>query len=218
MDASTCPIRKNEAVQALIDLSHKYKGELTVVALGPMTNVALAILLDPHFVSNVKQFVVMGALSRGDGNFTPHCEFNVGCDPEATEILYQHCTADKLIVVPFETAVDHIIPWPVFEDVFNNSKTLAGSYLYRIWKFTKSFAPETGFLPCDAYAVAILLHPSYVTSSRVVKGHIHLTYDDHRGANVWKEDQEHANVTLVTHIDKDIFVKLLRQCADGERL
>ncbi|EEY54689.1 uncharacterized protein PITG_20035 [Phytophthora infestans T30-4] len=111
--------RRNEAVHALIDLAHKYSGELVIAAVGPLTNIALAMLLDPNFTTNVKQFVVMGGLSRGEGNHTPHAEFNVCCDPEATDIVYQHCSAKKLYVVPFETCLDNAVPWDTFDRIFH---------------------------------------------------------------------------------------------------
>ncbi|RLN92195.1 hypothetical protein BBJ28_00014616 [Nothophytophthora sp. Chile5] len=207
--------RRNEAVHALIDLAHQFSGELVVVALGPLTNVALAILLDPSFVSNVKQLVVMGGLSRGEGNQTPHSEFNVACDPEATDIVYQHCTAAKLHVVPFETCLDNALPWDTFDQIFHAEANAKSGYIRKVWKFTRAFCEHEGFLPCDAYAIAILLHPEYVKTSQKLKGCIHLAPDDKRGACIWDESclPEEANVTLVTEIDSRVFIELLHHLA-----
>ncbi|KAJ0405795.1 hypothetical protein P43SY_003645 [Pythium insidiosum] len=210
VEAAATASRKNTAVHALIDLAHRYKGELIVVALGPLTNVALAMLLDPDFVDNVKQFVIMGGLSRGEGNLTPHCEFNVGCDPEATDIVYQHCTADQLHIVPFETITDHDIPWTKFDEIFDAGKSPAAAYIKRVWAHTRKVS-QYGFMPCDAYAVAMLLHPKYVTTAKRLRGRIHLGHDEQRGNNVWVEDDENANVTVVTHVDVNIFCDLLSQ-------
>lgn len=206
--------RRNDAVHTLIELSHAHPGELVVVAIGPLTNVALAMLLDPAFAANVKQLVVMGGLSRGEGNTTPHSEFNVACDPEATTIVYEHCAADKLVVVPFETCADNTLPWETFDRVFRDADKPTAAYIRKIWHFNRSFSPG-GFLPCDAYAVAVLLHDGYVKTSKKVKGSIHLAPDERRGACVWQEDcaPQEANVTLVTEVDKDIFVQLLEKLA-----
>lgn len=212
--------RKNDAVHTLVDLAHKHKGELVVFALGPLTNLALATLIDPDFMENVKQVVVMGGTSRGEGNLTKHSEFNVGCDPEATNIVLQHSdSADKVLVLPFETSTDHALPWATFDRIFpEDAKDANSTYIRRIWSFTKAFANEFGFVPCDAYAVAILLHPEYVKTARAVKGSVHLAPDEFRGASVWTEvssdDGENqklqqANATLITEIDEDIFVQLL---------
>jgi purine nucleosidase len=208
--------RKNAAVHALSDLSHKHKGDLVVIAVGPLTNVALAMLLDPDFVDNVKRFVVMGGLSRGEGNLTPHAEFNVGCDPEATNIVYEHCTGhpEKLLVVPFETTKDCALPWSVFEELFAHKSTRISDYIHRLWSFTKSVS-RYNFMPCDAYAVAPLLHSGVITKARVLKGHIHLGLDAERGANKWSDEENRAdaNVTLITDMDTAIFTELLRRLA-----
>lgn len=212
--------RKNDAVHTLVDLAHRHKGELVVFALGPLTNVALATLIDPSFMDNVKQIVVMGGTSRGEGNLTKHAEFNVGCDPEATNIVLQHSeSADKVLVLPFETSTDHAIPWTTFDRVFpEDAKSANAAYIRRIWSFTKAFANEFGFVPCDAYAVAMLLHPEYVKTARAVRGSVHLAPDELRGASMWTEvstfdgqnqQLQQANATLVTEIDGDIFVQLL---------
>ncbi|DAZ98799.1 TPA: hypothetical protein N0F65_000955 [Lagenidium giganteum] len=207
---------KNDAVHMLIEKAREHRGELIVVALGPLTNIALAILLDPSFVSSLKLLVFMGATARGEGNSTPHAEFNVGCDPEAAEIVLQHCTADKLYVMPFETTMDHTLPWKVFDDIFDDATCKNGSYIRRICQFYKNFEPSGAFGPCDAYAVAMLLHPQFITKSRTVRGRIHLTHDDMRGANIWEDvakdnlKESTANATLVTEVDRNIFENLMR--------
>jgi purine nucleosidase len=206
--------RRNDAVHALIELGQAHAGELVVIAIGPLTNVALAMLLEPAFARNLRRLVVMGGLSRGEGNSTPHAEFNVACDPEATHIVYEHCSADQLVVVPFETCADNTLSWETFDRVFCNENKPTSAYIRKIWRFNRSFSPE-GFLPCDAYAVAVLLHDRYVTKSKRVRGAIHLAHDERRGACVWQEDctPKDANATLVTEVDKAVFVQLLENLA-----
>ncbi|GMF14855.1 unnamed protein product [Phytophthora fragariaefolia] len=215
VEASLTTARRNEAVHALIDLAHKYSGEMVIAAVGPLTNIALAILLDPDFMSDVKQLVVMGGLARGEGNHTAHAEFNVSCDPEATDIVYQHCSAKKLYVVPFETCVDSGLSWETFDQIFHEEVNAHGEYIKKIWKFTRSFCKHEGFLPCDAYAIAILLHPEYIKTAPMLKGRIHLAPDEKRGACIWNYDSppNEANVTLVTEIDTRVFEDLLRHLA-----
>ncbi|TYZ60010.1 hypothetical protein PybrP1_002201 [[Pythium] brassicae (nom. inval.)] len=227
--------RRNDAVHTLVELAQQHRGELVVIALGPLTNVALATLIDPSFVANVKQVVVMGGTSRGEGNLTKHAEFNAGCDPEATSIVLEHSgAADKVLVLPIETCTDHELSWRVFDDVFpEHSPSASAQYVRRIWGFTRAFAPNEGFVPCDAYAVALLLHPQYVKTARAVRGSVHLAPDEYRGASLWtevaaasdsggggQEQQEggvepngkktQANATLVMEIDERVFVELLR--------
>ncbi len=76
------------AALALLRLSHEHAGRLLVVALAPLTNVALAIKLDPTLPRRVARLVVMGGAVTGHGNMTPSAEFNVGFDPEAAHVVF----------------------------------------------------------------------------------------------------------------------------------
>jgi purine nucleosidase len=75
------------AVDALIAASHRHAGELELVTLGPLTNVALAVRTDPTLPSRVKRCVVMGAVADHVGNQTPVAEFNIWVDPHAAAVV-----------------------------------------------------------------------------------------------------------------------------------
>jgi len=68
----------------LIDIVMRYPGEVTILALGPMTNIALAIQKSPEIVANVKEVIAMGG-SFGENPTSP--EFNIHCDPVAANIV-----------------------------------------------------------------------------------------------------------------------------------
>ena len=76
------------AAQAILRLSHEHAGRLLLVALGPLTNLALALKLDPTLPQRVARCVVMGGAVTGHGNMTPAAEFNIGFDPEAAHIVF----------------------------------------------------------------------------------------------------------------------------------
>ena len=76
------------AVNALINAADTYSGELELVTLGPLTNVALALSLAPRIASQIKRCFIMGGTSDGYGNITPVSEFNIWVDPEAAEIVF----------------------------------------------------------------------------------------------------------------------------------
>ncbi|MGH9895861.1 MAG: nucleoside hydrolase, partial [bacterium] len=66
-------------------------GQVTILAIGPLTNIAMAMRMEPKFAPNVKQLVIMGgaiaSLPDGGGNHTPNAEFNFYVDPEAAQIV-----------------------------------------------------------------------------------------------------------------------------------
>jgi inosine-uridine nucleoside N-ribohydrolase len=79
------------AVDYLVQTVMKNPGQLTILALGPLTNIAMAMRMEPRFAGNVKQLVIMGgaiaSLPDGGGNHTPNAEFNFYVDPEAAQIV-----------------------------------------------------------------------------------------------------------------------------------
>jgi purine nucleosidase len=75
------------AVDFLIGQVSAAPGEVTLVATGPLTNVALAVRRYPPLVTQVADVVIMGG-SAGRGNTTPAAEFNIACDPEAAAIVF----------------------------------------------------------------------------------------------------------------------------------
>jgi len=81
-------VEAEHAALAILRLSHQYAGELVLVALGPLTNIALALKLDPTLPQRIKRFLAMGGAFTGHGNITPVAEFNIAFDPEAAHIVF----------------------------------------------------------------------------------------------------------------------------------
>lgn len=81
----TTDIASDDAVAALFD--ETAPGDVTVVAVGPLTNIALAIQRDPSWVSRIPRLVIMGG-STDSGNVTPYAEFNIWADPEAAAVVF----------------------------------------------------------------------------------------------------------------------------------
>lgn len=75
------------AVQALLRLSREHEGTLRIAAIGPLTNIALAVRLDPGFASRIERLEVMGGSINGRGNIIPAAEYNIYVDPEAAKIV-----------------------------------------------------------------------------------------------------------------------------------
>ena len=75
------------AVDFLAGATAAEPGQITLIAIGPLTNVALALRRYPELVSQVRNLVIMGG-SAGRGNVTPAAEFNIAADPEAAAIVF----------------------------------------------------------------------------------------------------------------------------------
>ncbi|MDO5505589.1 MAG: nucleoside hydrolase [Pseudoxanthomonas suwonensis] len=77
------------AANAIVRLAREHSGRLLLVALGPLTNLALALTLDPELPRHVDRLLVMGGAVTVHGNMTPAAEFNIGFDPEAAHIVFR---------------------------------------------------------------------------------------------------------------------------------
>ncbi len=79
---------KEHATDALIRLIRAHPGEYTLVTLGPLTNIAMALRRAPDIAKKVKQVYVMGGAACTVGNITPAAEFNIWVDPEAAHVVF----------------------------------------------------------------------------------------------------------------------------------
>jgi purine nucleosidase len=75
------------AIEYIIDTVRAAPGQITLVATGPLTNIALAVTREPRLAEWVREFVIMGG-SAGRGNVTPAAEFNIWADPEAAAVVF----------------------------------------------------------------------------------------------------------------------------------
>jgi purine nucleosidase len=81
------PVRQH-AIDFLIEQILAAPGEITLVAIGPLTNVALAIRQEPRIVETLRELIIMGGALRHEGNTTALAEFNTYVDPHAAQIVY----------------------------------------------------------------------------------------------------------------------------------
>ena len=81
-------VRNRHAVSFITDYLNAALEPVTVVATGPLTNIALALRLCPKIAGRIGEILLMGG-SMGAGNITPAAEFNMFCDPEAADIVFR---------------------------------------------------------------------------------------------------------------------------------
>lgn len=83
-------VRKAEskhAIQYIIDTLMNSDGDITLVPVGPLTNIAVAMRMQPAILPKIREIVLMGG-AYGTGNFTPSAEFNIYADPEAARVVF----------------------------------------------------------------------------------------------------------------------------------
>ncbi len=101
------PPHPQHAVDFLIEKILSAPGEYTLLAIGPLTNLAMAIRKEPKIIPAIKEIVIMGGAIRHQGNTTPLAEFNTYVDPHAAHIVYH--SGVPLTLVPLDVTYQCIL-------------------------------------------------------------------------------------------------------------
>jgi purine nucleosidase len=104
------PTRKpvqQHAVDLIIDMVLANPGEIGLVAIGPLTNIALAVRREPRIMDAVREVFIMGGAIRAGGNTTPLAEYNIYCDPHAAHIVFH--SGLPITLVPLDVTYQAIL-------------------------------------------------------------------------------------------------------------
>jgi purine nucleosidase len=85
------------AIEIMIGIIHRFAHQIEIVTLGPLTNLAIALLNDPSIAGKVKSCTIMGGIGYGHGNVTPVSEYNIWADPEAAQVVFQSGLPLKMV-------------------------------------------------------------------------------------------------------------------------
>lgn len=107
LPAAPAAITGTSAAELLISLSHAHPGELSIVAIGPLTNIALALALDPSLPTRIKDITIMGGAALVPGNVSAVAEANIGNDPEAAALTF--AAGWDLTLVPLDVTLENIL-------------------------------------------------------------------------------------------------------------
>lgn len=201
------------AALAMLRLSREAPGELTFVMLGPLTNLALALRLDPTLPQRVKRLVIMGGAVTGRGNTRVPVEFNIGFDPEAARIVFDAWPQFEL--VDWESTVRHGVAHAEF-DVWAAADHAIARFYDGISRQTRAWsAARRGeeWHSADGLAMAVVLEPQHVIEQQDRAAFVELDGVHTRGATVVDWDARTAapaNARIVLRYDRARFGAMIR--------
>lgn len=211
------PAEAEHASLALVRLARAKPGRLTLLTLGPLTNVALAIHLDPQFLTRFERIVLMAGAVHGHGNTTPAAEFNVAADPEAAQVVLNagRRVADKVWLVSWEAALDHATPFARWRDIIAGASATA-RFVQQMTGFIERSMAAFGIatIPwADPLAAAVALDPAIVLNydSRPIT--VEVGHNLARGQTIvsyLRRQNEPVTAKIVRQIDLPKFEQLLR--------
>lgn len=135
----------------------------TIVTLGPLTNLAIALAFAPHLAERIAQVVVMGGAVRSEGNATPAAEFNILCDPEAAAIVLR--SGVPLTLVPLDVTMRAVFPGEWSERLEGSGdpvERFAGGLGAHVTRIYRKYYGIDGFALHDPLAMAVAIDPSLV--------------------------------------------------------
>ena len=155
------------AVQVLLDTVHQFAGEITLVTLGPLTNVAVALRQDPSIAQAVSECIIMGGTGHGHGNVTPVAEYNFWADPEAARIVFESGMPIKM--VGWDISRKYAVLGPDDGAALREVGTPLARFCIDIQRSVQQFALTTtqldGFDLPDPIAMAVALDPTVATNT-----------------------------------------------------
>lgn len=183
-------VSEEAAAELIVRLVRENPGEVTLLPVGPLTNIAAALQMDPDIAALVKRVIVMGGAATVPGNITPVAEANIYNDPHAADAVFQ--ANWPLTMVGLDVTMNL---------VFSRSQSAAlpqvhpklGQFLAEISPFYADFYAKSrgidGLVPHDLVALFALTHPEWFLAER---GRLAVAIEGPaRGATVfWQENRD----------------------------
>lgn len=203
-----------DAVSVLIETIHRFAGNITLLALGPLTNVATALRKDPLVVSAVSECVIMGGTGQGHGNITPVGEYNFWADPEAAKIVFE--SGMPLKMVGWDISRTYAVLDPQDTAELRAIGTPLAKFCVDIQDAVKKFAMTqsklSGFDLPDPIATAIALQPEVATETKPLYVAIETQSELCRGQSVVDHNailDREPNVEVVLKASRELFWDML---------
>lgn len=202
------------AVKFIIDTLMESDGDITLVPVGPLSNIAVAMRMEPAIVPKIREIVLMGG-AYGTGNTTPSAEFNIYADPEAARVVF---TSGVPIVM---MGLDLTNQTACTQDVIHRMESVgneAGKLFADIMNFTFKTQSEAyglaGGPVHDATCIGYLIDPGCITTKDMYVV-VDVNEGPCYGRTVCDElgvTKKAPNVRVGTGIDTDRFWDLVEEC------
>lgn len=202
--------------EALVTAGQRFDGaEAVLLALGPLTNLAMAVEIDPDLLTRFDQVLIMGTATDGLGNITTDAEFNTWVDPEAAAAVFG--APGHLTVVGWQACRTSSLIEPELHDRIVERPTPFGSFLLETTADLRRFSKELGsdsYDLADVLTVAILLNPDLAAERST--GRI-MVDDDRRGLTTLVPVEDgFGTATVVESADQRGFAEMVAALAvDG---
>jgi len=203
---------EKSAWDTIYEESQSCNGELQLICLGPLTNIAITLIKYPDIKEKIKGITIMGG-SCYLGNTTPSAEFNIYVDPEAADIVFK--SGIPITMVGLDATHKSQINEREIEDILsirNKISEAMEGLLYSNLSFRKEFSGLEGAIIHDAVAVAAVIEPTLIKKESyyvVVEILGELTYG-RTVVDINRVTNNTPNTDVALDIDRERFVQILK--------
>ncbi len=207
--------KEENGIKFIVDtIMNSKKDEITLIATGPLTNIATALLIESNLAKRVKELILMGGAfgltPYGIGNATPVSEFNFYTDPEAAKIVFE--SGIPITAVGLDVTTD---PQAIITKEIHEEMTKSSSEIHQFAaKIMKNLVERFGYMQLhDPMAIAMAIDPSFFKTSKYYVT-IATNDDDTRGQAIvekreWlpEEFKKKPNANIANWVDGPRFLK-----------
>lgn len=209
----TMPLQEEHAVDFITrTLMDNPEGSITLCTLGPLTNVALALVREPRIAPRIREIVMMGGGFFEGGNTTPTAEFNIYVDPHAADVVFR--SGIPIVMMPLDVTHQALTSASRIA-AFRNLGTPVGTATAEMLAFFERFDEEKygtdGGPLHDPCVIAYLLKPE-LFSGRYCNVAVETSSELTMGMTVvdwWGVTKRKKNALVMRHIDDEAFFALL---------
>lgn len=208
-------LQDQHAVDYLVEtLMARPAGTITLCTLGPLTNIALALVREPRIASRIKQIVAMGGGYFEGGNVTPAAEFNIYVDPHAARLVFE--AGIPLTLIPLDCthqALTTAKRVEAFRAMNNKSGPATAAMLDFFERFDENKYGTDGGPLHDPCVIAWLLQPE-LFEGKLVNVSVECESELTMGMTVvdwWRVTKRAPNATVVRNVNAEGFFKLLTE-------
>lgn len=204
-------LESEHAVNAINRLVSENSGEITMITLGPMTNIALACRLNPELGNQLKEVVIMGGNYQGEGNISMAAEYNFFKDPIAARVVFEEFKC-PLVLATWELTKEEVLTNEDIEQYIGRD-TDRSKFMRKIFKAHQAMLNGIYCLCiCDAVAMCVALDRSAVLSSTQVHGTVETSGEHTKGMCIydWSNQlKKLQNVEVVKSIDVELYREMV---------
>lgn len=211
--APTQKPEEKHAVDYLVDTLMESEEQITLVAVGPLTNIAMAMIKEPRIKDKIDKLIIMGGAIIEPGNITSAAEFNIYVDPEAAKVVFN--SGVEIYLNTLDVTMKAVFLEKDINEMVESGNKISKIVGELLIFFAGTHVEHFGFLACpihDALCIGQLIDPTLLSHKKVfcdVSLHDELTLGE-TVADLWNITGKEPNIYMATDVDVDKFKTMIK--------